>query len=1124
MKRLRLWLPVLSVIALLLMPAATVTATGQTPAAQSATGRVDARATGPTDTLPGGMPPLYNGQPYTGKLVYTTAASDESVSAAAITATQITPFYGLTQNFAQLGQPTEQINVPGRVTSANPITALSYTLNSGPSQALSLGGQPDVGITSPSPAPANPRLVNTNDFNVEIPLADLNAGSNQLVLTAQEQGGALTNQTVTVNYQTDTTWPLPYVADWSAVGGVIHDAAHVVDGKWMIDGPHLRVEEVGYDRLVALGDLAWENYEVTVPITVHALDESGFGFPSGGPGVGVMVRWQGHLDDPNYTGLEQPQRGWRRLGALGWYRWGKSNGNIVGAYNLIGGTGQPIGDDISAKELALDTPYNFKLRVDTATSYQACDPDDSANPRRSCYRFKVWEQGTAEPAAWDLVGLGNFGEPSSGSVLLLIHHADVSIGNVTVTPVEPMTDSFNRCELDAGLWAADAPSGASITATGYTADLLAPAGAAHNPAAGGNTVSTVPRIGQLFGNIDFTVQSRFSSTVTSNGQQQGFLLEQDADDFLSVAVRHDGATARLVAEMVAGGTATSKLNLALAAGTPPYLQLTRVGNQWTVAYSFDGFDWTSTTPFTQSLTMSRMSLFGAAAGGTAHTAVVDYVRNPTSSVNPADTQALTFDKVVSAVDPAAVGSISGAPQTPTPGNPTCGTPLEVTATPVDGWEFDRWEGTFGSSEEPVLVRDFSLGEGVTAFFTQGKYTLATTVQNEGSGVGGTITKSPDKSIYLFDETVDLTANVNPGWLFTGWSGDLTGTNPVQSLTMDADKQVTATFTQEHYDLTVSKVDGNGATVTANQVTVTPPADTDGYVFNEIATLTAQADPGWAFGGWSGALSGSANPKQLTLTGDAAVTARFDRLTYQISVNAVTEDNQPTTNGTVTLTPSDGGAGYLYDEVVTLEADPVDGWQFVRWEGDLAGSTNPLSVTVQDHIEATAVFAEIVADTFTVTVNASGQGTVSRTPDQSRYGSGTQVTLTAVPATGWFFDHWEGAVVGATNPISVTVQENIQATAVFTQATPGKFVLAVGAQGQGTVTRNPDQTEFDPNSQVVLTAVPATGWVFDHWEGDLSGSANPLTLTMGQDYVALAIFTEAPQSGTTLYLPWLTSRP
>ena len=43
---------------------------------------------------------------------------------------------------------------------------------------------------------------------------------------------------------------------------------------------------------------------------------------------------------------------------------------------------------------------------------------------------------------------------------------------------------------------------------------------------------------------------------------------------------------------------------------------------------------------------------------------------------------------------------------------------------------------------------------------------------------------------------------------------------------------------------------------------------------DVVTLTATPDPDWAFAGWSGDLSGTANPITITLTGNNVVTATF----------------------------------------------------------------------------------------------------------------------------------------------------------------------------------------------------------------------------------------------------------
>jgi len=41
--------------------------------------------------------------------------------------------------------------------------------------------------------------------------------------------------------------------------------------------------------------------------------------------------------------------------------------------------------------------------------------------------------------------------------------------------------------------------------------------------------------------------------------------------------------------------------------------------------------------------------------------------------------------------------------------------------------------------------------------------------------------------------------------------------------------------------------------------------------------------------------------------------------------------------------------------------------------------------------------------------------------------------------------------------------------------------------------------------VTLTATPATGWAFSGWSGDLSGSANPATITIDANKIVTATF-------------------
>jgi hypothetical protein len=57
-------------------------------------------------------------------------------------------------------------------------------------------------------------------------------------------------------------------------------------------------------------------------------------------------------------------------------------------------------------------------------------------------------------------------------------------------------------------------------------------------------------------------------------------------------------------------------------------------------------------------------------------------------------------------------------------------------------------------------------------------------------------KQPDQPLYAFNDIVTLTATPDPGWRFSSWSGDLTGTDPVSTFAMNSDRAITATFVDE----------------------------------------------------------------------------------------------------------------------------------------------------------------------------------------------------------------------------------------------------------------------------------------------------------------------------------------
>jgi outer membrane protein assembly factor BamB len=72
-----------------------------------------------------------------------------------------------------------------------------------------------------------------------------------------------------------------------------------------------------------------------------------------------------------------------------------------------------------------------------------------------------------------------------------------------------------------------------------------------------------------------------------------------------------------------------------------------------------------------------------------------------------------------------------------------------------------------------------------------------------------------------------------------------------------------------------------------------------------------------------------------------------------------------------------------------------------------------------------------------------------------------------------------------------------------------FGLTVTNKGVGTVAITPALAAYDPGSSVELRALPAAGRQLIQWSGDVTSSANPLTLTVNGHLTVVAEFSFLP---------------
>ena len=288
-----------------------------------------------------------------------------------------------------------------------------------------------------------------------------------------------------------------------------------------------------------------------------------------------------------------------------------------------------------------------------------------------------------------------------------------------------------------------------------------------------------------------------------------------------------------------------------------------------------------------------------------------------------------------------------------------------------------------------------------------------TADTEGNG---SVAIDPDQTEYQFGEIVSLTASADPGWSFSGWSGNASGTTNPLTISILDDTSITANFTQNEYtlDVLVDPVDSGSVSVDPQEAT---------YHYGDTVMLTASPNTGWAFTGWSGDATGIENPLEVTITHNTNITANFsDEYSLVVTVD-------PANSGTVTVAPEQ--SIYQYGDEVTLTATAETGWTFSGWSGDAEGTENPLTVTIQANTSITANFTQIEYS-LTVTVDPVDSGSVLVDPIKDFYHYGDQVTLTPTADPDWEFTNWSADADSTDNPLIITILGDTNLTANFEQ--------------------------------------------------------------------------------------------
>ena len=408
-----------------------------------------------------------------------------------------------------------------------------------------------------------------------------------------------------------------------------------------------------------------------------------------------------------------------------------------------------------------------------------------------------------------------------------------------------------------------------------------------------------------------------------------------------------------------------------------------------------------------------------------------------------------------------------------------GTTITLTATPNEGYHLKEWEVMSGGvtiKDDKFLMPNDNVE--VKAIFEKDAPPAPTDPTKPSISVIGTYTYNGSEHIATVNgydpATMDITGNTGTD------AGDYT-----VSVTSKTGKWV----------------DGSTDAVTAawsiGKATREAP---DGLI--GVAPTTV--------GGSDGKISGVTDKMEYRMAGERSYTAcsgtEIDNLSAGNYFVRYAEDNNHFASSDAAVTVGEGAS--LADWTITFNAGggsgnmdsvtvktgtnyilpecgftaPTD-QEFKAWE--ISGTEYKVgdTYTVSGDTEIKALWENsvITPTTYTVTVSNDGNGTGTATP--STAATGTEITLTAKPNTGYHFKEWQvisGGVTIKNNKFTMP-NDNVEVKAVFEEDVPAptEFTITMKTDGNGTASAS--HAKAIVGTEITLSATPNTGYHFKEWQ-------------------------------------------
>ena len=437
--------------------------------------------------------------------------------------------------------------------------------------------------------------------------------------------------------------------------------------------------------------------------------------------------------------------------------------------------------------------------------------------------------------------------------------------------------------------------------------------------------------------------------------------------------------------------------------------------------------------------------------------------------------------------------------------------VSLNALPADGWYFDRWDGDL-IYPFPSAAFAMTQNMSVTGIFSgqlpSGDVVLTVHARGHGS-------TSPPVGVYRYLFTtpcqeVELCATPDAGWQFDHWEGEVSANSNPTTVVMGQTKTVTAVFTEDTILFADANLEGAvrdaihkpGGDIHASDLVGHGDLvlDASGIQINSLEGLQYWTD-----------LAGLAinNPEPPTVMLDLRHLPQGLRYLSLENVSPGTVEPATTLEplafledlellvlrncGLTDITSLQTMTGLKYLDLAQNQISNLAPLQGLSLLQGLDLSMNGDQTGVNPAFSSLAPLSGLT-ELRNLILSANRLEDVSLLAENTGLGADDLVDLSDNTLS-------QTSLCGAVQTLEGRGAE------VLYEGVCNNHALVVHTIGEGTVSKSPDRTDYEPDTVVALTAVPASARSshFDHWEGDLNGTENPASVTMDGDKDVTAVF-------------------